>query len=89
MQEDQIIIKNKNASITLDADGRIIIDAEGITTGSVDSGTLLNQDLLDCLSKGVDFLANNCIHSQIVITVDGISLQDTKEFHPASETLLD
>ncbi|MBJ6746425.1 hypothetical protein JEQ21_08170 [Streptococcus sp. 121] len=87
--EKEILAKNEKASISLNTDGKIVIDAKEITTGGIDSGKLLSQDLLGCLSKGVEFLASNCIHSQIIITVDGISLQDTKEFHPASETLLD
>lgn len=87
--EKENIAKNEKASIALDTDGRIVIDAKEITTGGIDSGKLLSQGLLGCLSKGVEFLASNCIHSQIIITVDGISLQDTKEFHSASETLLD
>lgn len=35
MEEEKTVIKNKNASITLDADGKIIIDAEKIVVREV------------------------------------------------------
>lgn len=40
MNKEKIIAKNENASITLDADGKIIIDAKEITTGSINSEEL-------------------------------------------------
>ena len=35
VEEEKTVIKNKNASITLDADGKIIIDAEKIVVREV------------------------------------------------------
>ena len=34
-------------------------------------------------------LKNNDFHSKIIISADGVYLEQTKEFHPLDETLLD
>lgn len=47
------------------------------------------EDLIKQLEAGSEFLAKTCLHSQIIITVDGIQLVEIKEFHPTSRTLLD
>lgn len=49
----------------------------------------MEKELLAHLAHGVAFLVKDCLHSQIIITADGIRLVETKEFHPTSETLLD
>ncbi|HEM3577541.1 TPA: hypothetical protein U1C15_001182 [Streptococcus suis] len=46
-------------------------------------------ELMQKLLAGSEFLSKNCLHSQIIITVEGVTLTETKEFHPVSETLLD
>ncbi|MGT2755410.1 hypothetical protein [Streptococcus ovis] len=45
--------------------------------------------LIQNLLEVSEYLAKNCIHDKIIITVEGVSVEQTKEFHPASETLLD
>lgn len=47
------------------------------------------EDLIKQLEAGSEFLAKTCLHSKIIITVDGIRLVETKEFRPVSGTLLD
>lgn len=47
------------------------------------------EELVEQLLKGSEFIAKNCIHDRIVITVEGVKLEEMKEFHPADETLLD
>lgn len=49
----------------------------------------MRPELIKHLLLGSEFLAQNCLHNQIIITVEGVRLVETKEFHPASETLLD
>lgn len=49
----------------------------------------MSEDLIKQLEVGSEFLAKTCLHSQIIITVDGVRLVETKEFHPTSRTLLD
>ena len=34
-------------------------------------------------------LKNSDLHSKIIISADGVYLEQTKEFHPLDETLLD
>ena len=41
--------------------------------------------LLDC----AEYLKKNDFHSKIVISADGVYLEQTKEFYPLDETLLD
>ena len=41
--------------------------------------------LLDC----AEYLKKNDFHSKIIISADGVYLEQTKEFHPLDETLLD
>ncbi|HHS2843983.1 TPA: hypothetical protein ACTEKC_001978 [Streptococcus agalactiae] len=45
------------------------------------------EDLIKQLETGSKFLAKTCLHSKIIITVDGIQLVETKEFHPRNELL--
>lgn len=45
------------------------------------------EDLIKQLEAGSKFLAKTCLHSKIIITVDGIQLVETKEFHPRNELL--
>ncbi|MBM6513396.1 hypothetical protein H7672_01875 [Streptococcus dysgalactiae subsp. equisimilis] len=45
------------------------------------------EDLIKQLEAGSEFLAKTCLHSKIIITVDGIQLVETKEFHPRNELL--
>lgn len=47
------------------------------------------EELIEQLLPVSEFLAKTCLHSKIIITVDGVYLVDTKEFHPASGTLED
>lgn len=49
----------------------------------------MSPELIQKLLAGSEFLSENCLHSQIIITVEGVTLTETKEFHPVSETLLD
>lgn len=49
----------------------------------------MEPELIEHLLLGSEFLAQNCLHDKIIITVEGIRLVETKEFHPASETLSD
>lgn len=43
-------------------------------------------ELIEKMLAGSEFLSKNCLHSQIIITVEGVTLAETKEFHPSSET---
>ncbi|HHL1113934.1 TPA: hypothetical protein ACQO4Q_001833, partial [Streptococcus pyogenes] len=52
-------------------------------------GENMPEDLIKQLEAGSEFLAKTCLHSKIIITVDGVRLVETKEFHPVSGTLLD
>ncbi|HEO4824230.1 TPA: hypothetical protein VA117_001206 [Streptococcus agalactiae] len=45
------------------------------------------EDLIKQLEAGSKFLAKTCLHSKIIIRVDGIQLVETKEFHPRNELL--
>lgn len=45
--EKEIIAKNEKASITLDTDGEIVIDAKEITTGSINSEAIKVSMVVD------------------------------------------
>ena len=49
----------------------------------------MNKQMLEVLLGVSEHLAQSCIHEKVVITADGVYLEQTKEFHPISETLLD
>lgn len=44
---------------------------------------------LDRLLDHAKYLKKNDFHSKIIISADGVYLEQTKEFHPLDETLLD
>lgn len=44
---------------------------------------------LDRLLEHAEYLKKNDFHSKIVISADGVYLEQTKEFYPLDETLLD
>ena len=44
---------------------------------------------LDRLLDHAKYLKKNDFHSKIVISADGVYFEQTKEFHPLDETLLD
>ena len=44
---------------------------------------------LDRLLEHAKYLKKNDFHSKIIISADGVYLEQTKEFHPLDETLLD
>lgn len=46
-------------------------------------------ELVRALLKGSEYIAENCLYDTIVITAEGVALENRKEFHPASETLID
>ncbi|CRH92965.1 Uncharacterised protein [Chlamydia trachomatis] len=54
---------------------------------------MTNQTLLTLLLSTIfsliSYIAENCLHDKIVITAEGVALENRKEFHPASETLID
>ena len=47
------------------------------------------KDILDNLLIYSKALKNSDFHSKIIISADGVYLEQTKEFHPLDETLLD
>lgn len=47
MNKEKIIAKNEKASIALDTDGKIVIDAKEITTGSIDAEVIASHSLAD------------------------------------------
>ena len=44
---------------------------------------------LEILLPYAEYLKHNDFHSKIIISADGVYLEQTKEFHPLDETLLD
>jgi len=51
--------------------------------------SLTIKDILENLLIYSKELKQNDFHSKIIISADGVYLEQTKEFHPLDETLLD
>lgn len=52
-------------------------------------GNKQQKDILENLLIYSKELKQNDFHSKIIISADGVYLEQTKEFHPLDETLLD
>lgn len=52
-------------------------------------GDKQQKDILENLLIYSKALKNSDFHSKIIISADGVYLEQTKEFHPLDETLLD
>lgn len=52
-------------------------------------GNKQQKDILKDLLIYSKELKQNDFHSKIIISADGVYLEQTKEFHPLDETLLD
>ena len=52
-------------------------------------GNKQQKDILKDLLVYSKKLKQNDFHSKIIISADGVYLEQTKEFHPLDETLLD
>lgn len=49
----------------------------------------MDKEIIQKLQEVSRYIGNTCMHDKIVITVDGIYLEETKEFHPVDGTWID